>query len=126
MTASVHSNSELLPIAYDELAARCLEKIDFMERVLKSFSGRFAEDLDQLEQGIGLKDADEVARLAHRMKGACGNTAAHELHNHVSQIEKLAREDRLEEVSPCLEGIHHAWDNFQHAVKEINSQPHGS
>lgn len=118
MTLS-RDNTDMQPIAYDELAARCMEKIDFIERVLNSFSSRFAEDLHHLEQEIESRDNQAVARLAHRMKGACSNTAAHELHSYVSRIERLARDDRLTEVPSCLDGIHRAWNDFQHAVAAL-------
>jgi HPt (histidine-containing phosphotransfer) domain-containing protein len=120
MTTS-ESNVDATPIAYDELAARCLERIDFMERVLNSFSLRFAEDLQQLEREIEVGNSRAIALLAHRMKGACGNTAAHQLHGHVSWIERLAREERFAEIPPCLEGIQHAWATFRHAVTDLTS-----
>ena len=119
---TTNNNADITPIAYDELAARCLERIDFIERVLQSFSSRFSEDLEQLEREIEAEDGHAVAQLAHRMKGACGNTAAHELHHHVSRIERLAREDRLVEIPPCLDGIQHAWTNFRHAVSDLTTQ----
>ena len=119
---TTNTDTDMTPIAYDELAARCLERIDFIERVLHSFSSRFAEDLEQLEREIQAEDGQAVARLAHRMKGACGNTAAHELHHHVSRIERLAREDRLTEIPPCLDGIQHAWTNFRHAVTDLSTR----
>jgi len=122
MMTATYTSTDMTPIAYDELAARCLERIDFIERVLHSFSGRFEEDLKQLEREIEAEDGRAIAQLAHKMKGACGNTAAHELHCHVSKIEQLAREDRLVEIPPCLDGIRHAWTNFGHAVTDLTTR----
>ncbi len=117
------SRADLAPLAYDELAARCLQRIDFIERVLDTFSSRFEEDLLQLEVELAACDSNAVALLAHRMKGACGNTAAHELMSHVARIEELAREERLEPVAGCLKEIHSAWSNFRQAAKEVVSRP---
>jgi HPt (histidine-containing phosphotransfer) domain-containing protein len=119
MTTSPETHIGLKPIAYDELAARCLDRIDFIERVLNLFANQFAEDLEQLERVIEAEDGQAIARLAHRMKGACSNTAAHELYNHVSRIERLARENQLDDIPGCYEGIHDAWANFSHAVTEL-------
>ena len=88
---TTNNNADITPIAYDELAARCLERIDFIERVLHSFSSRFSEDLEQLVREIQAEDGQAIAQLTHRMKGACGNTAAHELLHHVSRIAPLVR-----------------------------------
>gem|GEM_PF-3495103 len=120
--ATTETNTVKTPIAYDELAARCLERIDFIERVLHSFSDRFVEDLEQLERYVETEDVQAIARLAHRMKGACGNTAAQELHEQVSRIERLAREDRFAEILPSIAGIHLAWTNFCQAMTNLNMQ----
>ena len=113
------SKVDLAPLAYDELAARCLERIDFIQRVLDAFSSRFEEDLMQIEVELDACNSNAVALLAHRMKGACGNTAAHELMSHVARIEELAREERLEPVAGCLKEIQIAWSKFRQAAKDV-------
>jgi len=83
---------------HDELLARCVGRLDFMERILNSFELRFGEDLEQLEEHLKSSDADEVARLAHKMKGASANVAALCLNKQVAEIEQLARSQRLDEI----------------------------
>ena len=109
-TQQAHSSTD--PIALDELADRCLGQLDFIQRVLTSFAGRFEDDLAQLRKELCDGNTTNVATLAHRMKGACGNTAAHELCRQMAQIEELAREERLDEIPSCIDSLEEEWTRF--------------
>ena len=56
-----------------ELIARCMGNLEFAERLLDKFQGRLDADIVELEAAIDAEDADAIARVAHRIKGASAN-----------------------------------------------------
>ncbi|MHC4399262.1 MAG: Hpt domain-containing protein [Planctomycetota bacterium] len=97
---------------YDALLQRCLGNVEFAERVLAKFRDRFGEDLRQLERGVESADAGQIARIAHRLKGASANVAAAGLRRHAAEIEEFGRVGRISEVPSCLARLRHEWTRF--------------
>ena len=87
----------------DELLARCMGNIEFAERLLTKFQGRLDEDIAELEAAMQAEDLDVVARVAHRIKGASANVAAHDLQKRAGEIEQLARQRCLTDIPAQLE-----------------------
>lgn len=86
----------------EELLARCMGNIEFAERLLAKFQGRLDEDIAELEAAVRAEDPDSIARVAHRIKGASANVAAHDLRRRAREIELLARERSLAELPAQL------------------------
>lgn len=86
----------------EELLARCMGNIEFAERLLAKFQGRLDEDLLELEAAMRVEDPDVIARVAHRIKGASANVAAHDLRKRAAEIEQLARDRALAEIPAQL------------------------
>lgn len=82
----------------EELFARCMGNLEFAERLLNKFQGRLDEDIVQLEAALHAQDAETVARIAHRIKGASANVAARSLRQRAATIEQLARGHSLAEI----------------------------
>ena len=110
---------ELAPIAIDELTNRCLGRLDFVQRVLGSFAVRFEDDFAELRTEVAAGNASATARLAHRMKGACGDTAAHEMHRQMAEIEELALGGQLEEVANRFSNLELAWTRFLERLESL-------
>jgi HPt (histidine-containing phosphotransfer) domain-containing protein len=108
-------------IDFDQLLARCLGNLEFAERILQIFQERFDEDLDELDRMTAAEDADGVARLAHRLKGASANAAATALQKRVAQIEQLARQKSLDAVGPCLAGLRRGWEMLRGSLPLVDS-----
>lgn len=73
-------------INVDDLMARCLGDLDFVERILTIFQTRCESDMIELEDAIKCGDPAHVQRLAHRLKGACANAGANDLSVHASEL----------------------------------------
>ena len=86
--------------------------VQFAGRLLHLFTERFAGDLERLEQHLATGEADELARLAHAMKGACANIAAPRLREHASRVEESARERRLHQIPARLALLRDEWECF--------------
>lgn len=108
------------PLNLEELTARCLGHMDFVQRILAKFQARFGEDLEELEEGLAATDADRVAEVAHRMKGAAANVAAPRLREEAAAVEQLARGGRLAGVPPHVHRIRNDWTRFVEHVAALD------
>ena len=107
----------------EELLARCLGKIELAERVLAAFHSRFDLDLSELREAVRSEDAEAVARVAHRLKGASANVAAEELRTRAAGIEQLARCGGLPEVPGHLEELRSEWTRFVGSASTLGPRP---
>jgi len=105
-----------IPIDSEALLRRCMGNLEFATRVLRKFAGRFGADLAELEAHLQQGRSVEVARTAHRIKGASANAAALELHRIAQDIEGLATSNQLSEIPAHLDQIVEAWNQFVVAV----------
>lgn len=106
----------------DDLLTRCLGNLEFAERVLSMFQERGDEDLAGLERAVAARDADEVAILAHRLKGASANASAPGLQARAAEIERAARNESFSEIPARLVDLRHEWREFTSAVSLLGSR----
>ncbi len=89
------SASHLMPtecvIDQDDLLTRCMGNRHFAKRILQSFARQFAADLDALESAIDCGDVDQIAVIAHRVKGTSSNVSARGIHRLAAEIAELAK-----------------------------------
>lgn len=104
----------------EDLLARCLGNMEFACKILGKFCQRCDEDLVALEQAVSDDDAESVARLAHRLKGASANASARTLQKHASEIERAARGKLLTEVPASMESLKRARTRFSEAVSQFS------
>lgn len=95
-----------------ELLERCMGNIEFAERILDKFQEGFGADLAELEEGLDFADAERVASVAHRLKGASANVSAPGLRQSASIIEQLGRAGQLAEVPNHLAHLRSEWSRF--------------
>jgi HPt (histidine-containing phosphotransfer) domain-containing protein len=103
----------------DELLGRCLGNLAFAERILAVFQQRCGTDLEELERAIDSEDLERVAAIAHRLKGACANAAAHSLYERITQLRKAACAGAIVDVSAHYRNLRNDWGNFVAAVPEL-------
>jgi len=104
---------------YEELLTRCMGNIEFAERVLDKFQLSFGQDLENLETGLESEDAEAVAMVAHRLKGASASVGAPCLCQRAAEIEQLGRCDRLTEAQEPMQHLRHEWSRFQDHVSSV-------
>ena len=109
------------PVELEELLARCVGKMDFVQRVLDRFMACFGEDIDRLERHFQFQQPEELARVAHAMKGAAGSVAAHGLEEHVAGIEQMARTRQLQDFSSRLVQLREEWSRVSESVSAIGA-----
>ena len=108
---------------FEELVERCMGNLEFAERVLGRFQERFGEDLAALEAEVTEQRSEEIARLAHRIKGASANVAAPGLCTQASTVEELARASQVGEIPPHLDQLKAEWLRFQQSATAVARPP---
>ena len=94
------------------LLGRCLGNIELVVRVLDRFRKTGCTDLEQLEQAVERSDYDAVVQIAHRFKGAAGNTSAPALHKIAAALEQRGRERNGAELCDALAQLRSEWEDF--------------
>jgi len=87
------------------LEARCLGRLELVERVLGKFAAQLDADLAVMEEALRGQDADAVRAVAHRLKGMSANVEAWPLHECAKEAEELALGNCLEDVAERLEQL---------------------
>jgi HPt (histidine-containing phosphotransfer) domain-containing protein len=104
------------PIDARELLDRCMDNIELAERVLTKLQSRFESDMVELEQTLAAKDMKALAGVAHRLKGAAANVAAHGLRNCAAELEEMAYAGAFEGLPAQLGLLRDKWSKLNESA----------
>lgn len=93
------------PINVDELLARCVGRVDLMEKTLVHFEQCMSPQLAQLEESAQQGDVEGIRTIVHRLRGAALTVGAHSLSNTAEQLEKTLANEPSSCPDKCLEGV---------------------
>ena len=91
------------------LLARCLNNLDFAERILTMFEGRCETELKELDEALQRGDVESLRRIAHRLSGTCANASAFEMQTCAAKLKRAADESSLPKASECLQDLRREW-----------------
>jgi HPt (histidine-containing phosphotransfer) domain-containing protein len=101
---------------YDELLTRCLNRLDFAERMLDLFQTRSAEELADVEQAAERGDIEQVRRIAHRLAGAAANAAAFGVQQRAAELRIAATSGSAVDVQQRIADLRHEWQRVDAAI----------
>jgi HPt (histidine-containing phosphotransfer) domain-containing protein len=110
------NNSTVRRLDLDSLTKRCLGRVDLAYRVLEKFNSSVGNDMALLEQAIVARNLTEVARVAHRVKGASLSVSACSLAEHSHRLECRALNlpsDAEQRLSDGLESLDVLWSELR-------------
>ncbi len=112
------TNAERLSsvVDYDELVTRCLNKLDFAERMLTLFQNHCGDEMVVLEQAFAEGNLESVRRIAHRLGGAAANAAAFGLQTCAGDLRLAASSGSLQQTSRSLGELQREWRRFNAAM----------
>jgi HPt (histidine-containing phosphotransfer) domain-containing protein len=116
---SESSVAEVLDL--EALRNRCMGNIEFMQRVLEKFQQQVPKELAELEQLLEAGDVEQVARVAHRVKGTSANTGASGLRRAAAEIEELGRAGCTTDISKGIEYMRGEWERYLGYVSTLFS-----
>ena len=108
-------DGQLQPLDNSPLDRAVFDKLrDILGPGLQQTVSLFLEDtpvyLEQLNQGLQQGDAEMVRAMAHSIKGSSGNLGATNLLQFAKEVEQLALERHLSEITPLLSSLHQAYE----------------
>ncbi len=103
----------------DELVNRCMGNIDFASRILQLLSAQCDTEIDALERALQLNHSDDACRIAHRLKGAFANAAAHRLSQLADDVCRAARNSEYETANTAMNRLRHGWDEFTTSALDV-------
>jgi len=87
----------------DEMLDRLDGDQEFLADVLEVFLGETPKMLEQMRFAVGGRDAEQIERTAHAMKGALLNIAAEPAAAVAGRLEESGRDGGLDSVEATLE-----------------------
>jgi HPt (histidine-containing phosphotransfer) domain-containing protein len=112
--------SEVLDL--EGLRNRCMGNLDLVQRVLEKFQERLPADLAELERLLALHDVEQVASVAHRIKGTSATISADGLRQAAAEIEDLGRAGRATDIPTGLDRLRGQWEKFQDCLPTLLSK----
>jgi HPt (histidine-containing phosphotransfer) domain-containing protein len=103
-------------IDQNELLTRCLNNLDFAERMVALFQEQFCEEMTVLEQAFEQGNLDAVGKVAHRLQGACANAAAFGLKARAANVRNAVNEGSREKTTQCVSELQEEWRRFSSIV----------
>ncbi len=105
------------------LLRRCLNNLQFAERILTLFECTCGEELAEVDRALEAGDVDAISRIAHRLQGSSANAAAKELQARAAKLRTAAQERSLPEVSVCLQELRSEWQRLGAALSGHQPTP---
>ena len=96
----------------ETLRHRCMGNVDLVQQVLKTFQERIPAEMETIEKALELRDTEQIARVAHRLKGSSETVSADGLMRAAAEIENVSREGRVTDLSPGIERLHDEWEKY--------------
>ena len=90
------------PIDFQKLPHRCRGNESFVRDLVATFQQKINEDVALLEKALDRKDAQQIAAVAHRVKGTAANLAADGIREAAEQIEQNAWSEEFTQIPRWL------------------------
>ena len=116
MSSSKNAERLSTVVDYDQLVTRCLNKLDFAERMLSLFQNHCGEEMVVLERALETANLESVRLTAHRLAGAAANAAAFGLQSCAADLRIAASSGSLEQTSHSLSALQNEWRRFNDAM----------
>lgn len=88
-----HALAEEQSINWETLKSRCIGRLDLVEKALNRFQDALEGDLQSLEEAVETLNSEEVARIAHRIKGTSLTVSADRLAGFALNLERQVEAD---------------------------------
>jgi len=95
------------------LCGRCLGNLDLVQRVLEKFEQRLPQELAELERAVAQSDPEQVARVAHRIKGSSANVSAEGVARAAAAVEDLGRAGRVTDIPQRIDRLYSEWERYR-------------
>jgi HPt (histidine-containing phosphotransfer) domain-containing protein len=112
---AVRPSATSLPSGVLDLEAlrnRCMGDVGLVQRVLKTFQERMPEEMETIEKSLLSRDAEQIAHIAHRVRGCSASMSADGLMRAATEIEEASRQGRLSDLPAGIEHLRDEWEKY--------------
>jgi HPt (histidine-containing phosphotransfer) domain-containing protein len=107
---------------YQALIERCLGNLELAGRLIDKLQSCLPQEIEGMEQALADQDSEQVARIAHRLKGATASVSAQGLNRVLEEIEQFGRAGVLSVIPASLERLRGEWEQFKDYSAQVLSQ----
>ena len=107
---------------WNALLHRCMGRTDLADRVVAQYRQNLEASSDAIRRAVESADTDEIARLAHRLKGTSLTVSASAVADAAACLEASAQAGAMAEVALALEALRIARDRFVEAVSSTPTE----
>ena len=111
------------PLDHKRLLEECDEEHSFANRCLHVFIRETQTDMDGIAAALAGKDFQEIARLAHRIKGASASIRAEFLQEKATLLEGSAGTGNHADVDDCLARLKLEFERFNQYIAALTKYP---
>jgi HPt (histidine-containing phosphotransfer) domain-containing protein len=112
-------NGEREILDYGALVDRCLGNLELAGRLVRRLQTYMPQEIEDVEKALSQRDAEQVARTAHSLKGATANVSARGLNRVLEEIERYGRSGEFSDIPASLERLHREWERFMNYSSTI-------
>ena len=110
------------PLDESELLNRFDNDMDLLREAIQDFLEQCPKRLSTLRDALGRSDADGVTRVAHALKGAAGNFAAHQAVETAQTLETIGRQGLLGDAAKAYTALADAIERLKPALLDLRDR----
>jgi HPt (histidine-containing phosphotransfer) domain-containing protein len=111
------------PLDREKLLEECDDEPSFANRCLHVFARETQVDMDGIAAALGNNDFSQVAKLAHRIKGASASIRAEFLREEAARLEALGGKAELAAAGECFARLRTEFDHFKEFIATLPILP---
>jgi len=117
--APIEEPIEALPDLNQQLAvAQTGGDLDLVREVARIFVAHWPEQQVALRSAVDAGDAQQIYRVAHRIKGGASSIAAERTRSYAERIERAARDESLDELPVLVEALESAMERLMQVLHD--------
>jgi PAS domain S-box-containing protein len=93
------------PVDMKSAMQRFADDRDFYKEMVNEFLSYVHDQIKALEEAAAAGNAEEIQKNGHSIKGAAGNLSAVKVQSLALTIERMGRDEKIEDVSPAIEEL---------------------
>ena len=107
------------PLDCEKLLEECDDEQMFAYRCLHTFSRDVQLDMNGISAALDRGDVSQVARLAHRIKGASASIRAEFIRRQAARLEALSEKKELASASECFFRLQAEFEHFKSFIANL-------
>jgi PAS domain S-box-containing protein len=119
--AALDANFANAPLSLLEVMPRFNEDIDFFLQIFEDFIESLRGRVDELQARLLVRDAEEVGRVGHNLKGMAANFGVNEIVWRGLELEKLGKTGDLSRADELIQGIVDQIPGLEEYFQQLNA-----